>query len=99
MDRTAAFTFEDALAEMGQAQLGHRRRTDRLVDSARRISQHPRGSLPEKLRDPAAYDATLRLMNQPPVTHAAVLQPHLQATKQRMTATAGTVLIISDITE
>jgi hypothetical protein len=39
-DRTAAFTAEDALAELAQAQLGHQRRTDRLVDSARRISQH-----------------------------------------------------------
>ena len=35
------------------------RRTDRLVDSARRISQHPGGTLPEKLNDPAAYRATL----------------------------------------
>src|SRR3954469_1091099 len=99
MDRTAAFTFEDALAEMGQAQRGHRRRTDRLVDSARRISLHPGGSLPEKLHDPAAYRATLRLMNNPAVTHSSVLAPHIRATKARMVAAPGTVLILHDTTD
>ena len=83
-ERASAFTFEDAVAEMGRAQLGHQRRTDRLADSARRISQHPGGSLPEKLHDPAAYRATLRLLNHPAVTHAAVLAPHVEATRTRM---------------
>jgi hypothetical protein len=55
MDRTAAFTFQDAIAQMGQCQLGHKRRTDRLVDSTRRFSQHPGGTLPQKLKNPAAY--------------------------------------------
>ena len=61
MGKAAVYTFEDAVAEMGRAQLGHKRRTARLADSARRISEHPGGSLPEKLKDPAAYRATLRL--------------------------------------
>jgi hypothetical protein len=55
MERRSAFSFEDVIAEMGQTQLGHKRRTDRLADTARRISMHPGGSLPEKLKDPAAY--------------------------------------------
>ena len=37
----------------------------RLVDTATRIREHPGGSLPDKLHDPAAYRATLRLMNLP----------------------------------
>ena len=45
----SAFTFEQAMEEMGQCRLGDKRRTARLLDSARRISQHPGGSLPEKL--------------------------------------------------
>src|SRR5947209_3926375 len=99
MAKASAFTFEDVVTEMGQCSLGHQRRSARLADSARRISQHPGGSLPEKLADPAAYRATLALMNHPATTHAAVLQPHIQATRQRMAEAAGTVLIVHDATE
>src|SRR5256885_15611486 len=99
MDRTAAFTFQDAVAQMARCQLGHKRRTARLVDSTRRISQHPGGSLVEKLQDPAAYRATLGLMNKPDTTHTAILEPHLAATKERMAAVAGTVLILHDTTD
>ena len=99
MERTAAFTFEDAVAQMARCRLGHRRRTDRLVDSARRISRHPGGTLPEKLHDPAAYRATLRLMNHPTVTHRAILQPHIQATLERLRRTPATVLIVHDVVE
>ena len=99
MERTAAFTFDDAVAEMAQCQLGHKRRSKRLADSSRRISQHPGGSLPEKLRCPAAYRATLRLMNNPVVTHRKILQPHVQATLARMRQTSRTLLIVEDITE
>jgi hypothetical protein len=99
VDRAAAFTYADAVAEMAHSQLGHKRRTDRLVETARRISAHPGGSLPQKLADPAAYRATLRLMNHPDVTHQAVLQPHRQATLTRAAGAAGTVLFLEDITE
>jgi hypothetical protein len=99
VQRAAAFTYADVVAEMGQTQLGHQRRTDRLVDTARRISGHPGGSLPQKLADPAAYRATLRLVNQPAVTHQAVLQPHLRATRDRAAQASGTVLFLEDITE
>jgi hypothetical protein len=99
MERAAAFTFEDAVAQMGRCRLGHRRRTDRLVDSARRISRHPGGTLPEKFKEPAAYRATLRLMNQPAVTHQAVLQPHVQGTLERLRRPPTTVLIVHDTTE
>jgi len=97
--KAAAFTFEDAVTEVGQCRLGHKRRTARLVDSTRRISQHPGGTLPEKLGELKAYRATLRLMNQPTTTHAAILAPHLAATKKRMAAADGTVLVIHDTTE
>jgi hypothetical protein len=99
VQRAAAFTFADAVTEMAHTQLGDQRRTARLVDTARRISSHPGGSLPQKLADPAAYRATLRLMNHPGVTHPAVLQPHLQATRDRARRATGTVLFLQDITE
>lgn len=101
-DKAAAFTFEDALAEMAQCQFGDKRRTARLVDSVARIRKHPGGSLPEKLAGPAgpaAYRATLRLMNHPATTHQAILAPHVRATQARMAAATGTVLILHDTTE
>ena len=99
MGRTAAFTFEDALEQMSQCDLGHKRRTKRLVDTARRVCAHPGGSLPQKLRDPAAYQATLRLANQAAVTHEAVLRPHLRATREIIRHYPRTVLLLHDITE
>jgi hypothetical protein len=99
MERVAAFTFQDAVAELGKCSLGHKRRTARLVDTAQRIRQHPGGTLPEKLHDTPAYRATLRLMNHPAVTHEAILAPHVQATLQRMQQASGTVLVIGDIEE
>ena len=75
MERAGVFTFEDALEQLGHCQLGHQRRPDRSVDCAARISRHPGGSWPEKLHDPAAYRATLRLLNQPAVTHTAAQRP------------------------
>jgi hypothetical protein len=63
------------------------------------LSLHPGGSLPEKLQDPAAYRATLRLMNHPATTHRAVLQPHLHDTLERLRRTPTTVLIIEDLVE
>ena len=98
MGKAAAFTFEDAVTEMAQCQLGHKARVNRLVDSTQRISKHPGGSLPEKLGDPAAYLATLRLVNNSATTHQAILEPHIRATKERMAAVAGTVLILHDTT-
>jgi transposase-like protein len=83
----------------GDCALGDCRRNRRLVDLADRIHQHPEGSLPHKLRDPAAYRAWCRLMNQAPVTHAAVLGPHRQHTLQQMRQQAGPVLILHDFTE
>jgi hypothetical protein len=99
VERTAAFTYEDAAVQMAQCKLGHKRRIKRLVDSTRRISLHPGGSLPQKFRHPAAYRASLRLMNHPDVTHRAILEPHLQATRERLRNTATTLLLIHDIVE
>lgn len=84
---------------MARCGLGDKRRADRLVDSTRRVSLHPGGSLPEKFHDPAAYRATLRLMNHPAATHQAILQPHIDETLQRLRRAPATVLIVQDIVE
>jgi hypothetical protein len=82
----------------GSAQLGDRRRTRRLVHTANLIAQHPGGTLPQELRDPAALDGLYRLAETPSCTHDAVLQPHRQLTRQRMRDCDDVVLIIQDTT-
>jgi hypothetical protein len=93
------FSAADALDHLGRCRLGDRRRTDRLVDLARRIHHHPAGSLPQKLHEPAAYRACCRLMNQSPVTHAAVLGPHALATVEAARHGPPVVLFVHDTTE
>jgi hypothetical protein len=83
----------------GTAELGDRRRTQRLVRVADCLAAHPGGSLPEKMHDPAALRGLYRLMNHPRVTHAAVLAPHVAQTRGLMAACAEVVLIIHDTTE
>jgi hypothetical protein len=94
-----AFTFDDAVAQMATAPLGHAARCKRLADSTERIAHHPGGTLPEKFHDLSAYRATLRLMNHRSVTHAAILQPHVEATLQLIRARSTPVLIVHDTTE
>lgn len=83
----------------GAAELGDRRRRKRLVDTSNRILEHPGGTLPDKLRSPAALKGLYRLMDCPAVTHESVLRPHLERTRRLMRDHDGVVLIIHDTTE
>lgn len=83
----------------GDAPLGHRRRTQRLVRVAERVAAHPNGSLPQKMQDPAELAALDHLMNRPEVTHAAVLHTHYQRTRAAIAAHPGVVLLGHDLTE
>jgi hypothetical protein len=94
-DTTASF----GTLHFGTAQLGDIRRTRRLVQAADAIVQHPGGTLPQKLHDPAPLEAVYRLANRKEVTHAAVLEPHRQHTLKLMRQTEGPVLLIHDTTE
>jgi hypothetical protein len=87
-----------ALEQFGAAALGHRRRTQRLVELAAQIARHPEGTLPSKLR-PMQLKACYRLADQPRVTPAAVLAPHLSHTHRALTAAGpAPVLILHDTT-
>jgi hypothetical protein len=83
----------------GQAELGNKARTRRLVMLADQLIRHPNGTLPQKLRDPAALQATYRLMSRDEVTHAAVLLPHREETLRRIRQHHGPLLVICDGTE
>jgi Transposase DNA-binding len=81
------------------ASLGDRRRTRRLVQLADQLVQHPEGTLPDKLPDPAALKAAYRLMDADDVTHAAVLEPARQRVLELLVAASGPVLLVHDGTE
>ena len=83
----------------GAARLGNKARTRRLVMLADQLTRHPSGILPQKLRNPAALQATYRLMNCDEVTHAAVLAPHRDETLCRIAEHNGPLLVICDGTE
>jgi hypothetical protein len=83
----------------GAADLGDRRRSRRLVELADKIVQHPGGTLPDKVNDPASLKALYRLMNTQDVTHEAVLASSRERTLRVMRANEGMVLIIHDGTE
>ena len=85
--------------QFGQARLGDERRRKGLVRLADRIAQHPDGTLPDKLQDPAAYQAMYRLCKHPNVTHEAVFETHRQLTLRKMGECGGTVLVLHDTTE
>jgi hypothetical protein len=70
-----------------------------LVDLAERFARHPGGTLPEKLKSPAALKAAYRLMERKEVTHSAVLQPHRDETLRRVAQHDGPLVVIHDATE
>jgi hypothetical protein len=84
----------------GTAALGDIRRTRRLVQMADAFLQRPDASLPRKCGSPANYQALLGLLDRPELTHAAVLEPHVQRTRQVVGSHAQAVtLLVGDITE
>jgi hypothetical protein len=83
----------------GHAPLGNRARVQRLIRVADRMAEHPGGSLPDKMHDPAGYQGLMRLVRHPSVTHAAVLHHHRQRTLEQARTQAGVVLFVHDGTE
>src|SRR5882672_6913706 len=87
-------------SDFGQARLGDQRRTRRLAALVDRLCRHPGGTLPDKLNQPADLRAFYRLMNRPEVTHGALLDSHAAATRQRLAALGGGVVLrLHDATE
>jgi hypothetical protein len=83
----------------GNAQLGDRRRTRRLVQTADLMCRRPGGTLPQKLRSPKDLRAFYRLMNCPDVTHDNVLTPHREVTLKAIGESESIVLVLHDATE
>jgi len=89
-----------AQANFGQLDLGDKRRTRRLVQSAEEMCRHPGGTLPDKLNRPADLRGFYRLMNHPAVTHQVVMDGHAAETRRSIAALgSGTALLLHDGTE
>jgi len=86
-------------AIFGNAQLGDRRRTARLVETFDSMQRHPGGTLPDKLASPADLRAFYRLCDCEDVTHAAVIAAARQHTLAQIAACPGPVLVLHDATE
>ena len=89
-------------SNFGGLDLGDARRTKRLVALAGRMSRHPGGTLPDKLPNPSDLRAFYLLMDCDSVTHASVIQGHMEATHRKMQAASQAghaLLILHDATE
>jgi transposase-like protein len=96
MDTTLSFGQRN----FGTVQLGHKRRTDRLVEAVDLMCRHPGGTLPDKLHQPADLRAFYRLMNRPEVTHKVLMGSHADQTRARIAMLGtGVVLVLHDATE
>ena len=80
------------------AELGDKRRTDRLVDTAAGLAHRPEGSLPAHFAwNPLR--AVYRLCNRPEVTQDAVTATHFARTRALMEQADSAVLVLHDTTE
>jgi hypothetical protein len=69
--------------EFGAAQLGDQRRTRRLVRLAEHMAANSSGSIPQQTGNAGDMKAAYRLFAADGVTHAGILEPHLDRTRTR----------------
>jgi hypothetical protein len=80
----------------GACELGDRRRTERAVQVAKQMAEHPDGSTPDQAENWSELKAMYRLFDADEVTFTALTTPHYQRTRS---LAQGTVLLIGDTTE
>jgi Transposase DNA-binding len=95
-------TFSDparwAKQQWSTAALGDARRTRRAVQLGAALASRPEASLPQQTGFWHQLKAAYRLLQEPDVTHAALSEPHWQATCQQA-AQADTVLFVQDTSD
>jgi hypothetical protein len=96
-----AYESEVSLGQaiFGHAELGDKRRTERLVETFDLMRRHPGGTLPDKLSAPADLRAFYRLCDNDEVTHAAIIAAARPYALSRIADCPGPVVIIQDATE
>ena len=87
-----------AQQQWGDAALGDARRTRRAVQLGAALASRPEASLPQQTGSWGELKSAYRLLNEPDVTHAALSEPHWQATRQQARQT-DTVLFVQDTSD
>ena len=87
-----------AQEQFGDAKLGDKRRTSRLVQSAAMMASNSSGSIPQQMGDSPAMRATYRLYSRDEVVHEAVCAPHFRRTREAASC-GGVVLMVQDTSE
>src|SRR5258708_29830742 len=82
----------------GGVQLHDMRRKKRAVQAARKLAENPLGSLPAQMQTWQERKALYRLLDEPDVTFAALMQPHVQQTREQATS-SPVVLLVQDTTD
>src|SRR5437588_4098110 len=82
----------------GGVQLYDMRRTRRAVQAASNLAENPLGSLPAQMHTWKETKALYRLLDEPDVTFASLIQPHLQQTREQANA-SRVVLLVQDTTD
>ena len=83
--------------EFGGARLGDARLRQRLLTLARDLYARPEANLPQACQTRAKTKAAYRFLEHPDTTMDALLQPHFEATRQRVAA-EKLVLAVQDTT-
>jgi Transposase DNA-binding/Transposase DDE domain len=82
----------------GSVQLHDLRRTRRTVKAASNLAENPLGSLPAQMHTWKETKALYRLLDEPDVTFAALIQPHIQQTREQA-ASSPVILLVQDTTD
>lgn len=82
----------------GEVHLQDRRRSRRAVQVASKLAENPLGSLPAQMQTWKETKALYRLLDEPDVTFAALMEPHLQQTRDQANSSA-VVLLVQDTTD
>jgi transposase-like protein len=77
---------------------GDTRLDDRLFDTFNQMARRPAGTLPQKLVKRAELVGGYRMLNNPKVTHRAILDAHRASCLERLAGHQGKVLLIHDTT-
>jgi|SRR6516162_189638 hypothetical protein len=87
-----------AQTEFGLVDLGHRRRTQRLVNIGTHLAQSPGGTLPQAFPEWDQLKGAYRFFSQPQVTAQQIQTPHWERTRSSCRE-PGEYLLIEDTTE
>src|SRR6266700_2513206 len=82
----------------GSVQLHDLRRTRRAVQAASNLAENPLGSLPAQMQTWKETKALYRLLDEPDVTFAALMQPHFQQSREQALS-SPVVLLVQDTTD